>query len=102
MGKAVDEGFSKSSVKGFYEKRMTEAVFLAHDCLVKPAQWDNYFHRAAASMILSVAYGHPAITSEQDPTIQAVNSFASCVTRAAYPGVYLVYFSPGMRHIPSR
>jgi hypothetical protein len=51
MRKAADEGFSKSSVKGFYEKQMTKAVLLAHGCFVKPAQWDNYFHRAAASMI---------------------------------------------------
>jgi len=102
MRKAADEGFSKSSIKEFYEKQMTEAVLLAHDCLVKPAQWDNYFHRAAASMILSVVYGHPAITSEQDPTIKTVNSFASRVTRAAYPGVYLVECFPWMRHISSR
>ena len=51
---------------------------------------------------LSVVYGRPAITSEQDPTIEAVNSFASRVTRAAYPGVFLVYCFPWMRHIPSR
>ena len=102
MRKAADEGFSKSSVKRFYEKQMTEAVLLACDFLVKPAQWDKHFRRAAASMILSVVYGHPAITSEQDPTIEAVNDFSSRITRAAYPGTYLVEFFPWMRHIPSR
>jgi hypothetical protein len=102
MRKAANEGFSKSSVKRFYEKEVTEAVLLACDCLVKPAQLDKHFRRAAASMVLSVVYGMPAITSEQDRTVEVVNDFANRLTSAAYPGAHLVEFLPWMRHIPSR
>jgi hypothetical protein len=52
MRKAANEGFSKSSVKRFYEKQTMEAILLASDCLVKPT-----FRRAAASVILSIVYG---------------------------------------------
>jgi hypothetical protein len=102
MRKAANEGFSKTSVKGFYERQISEAVLLACDCLVKPTQKDQYFRRAAASMILSVVYGRPTITSEQDHTVEVINNFADRLTRAAYPGAYLVEFFPWMRYIPSR
>jgi hypothetical protein len=102
MRRAANDGFSKTLAKRYHEKQMSEAVLLAFDCLVKPAQWDNHYRRAAASMILSVVYGSPAIISEQDHTIQAINDFSSRLTRAAYPGAYLVEFLPWMRHIPSR
>ena len=102
MRKAANEGFGKGSVKRFYEKQMTEAVLLAHDCLEKPAQWGHHYRRAAASMNLSVVYGCPPIMSEEDHTIKLVNDLANRITRAAYPGTYLVEFFPWMRHIPSR
>ena len=102
MRKAANEGFGKGSVKSFYEKQMTEAVLLACGCILRPAQWGHHYRRAAASMILSVVYGYPPIMSEEDHTIKTVNDLANRVTRAAYPGTYLVEFFPWMRHIPSR
>ena len=102
MRKAANEGFSKSSVKRFYEKQTTEAILLACDCLVEPAQWDRHFRRTAASMILSVVYGCSPITSDEDNTVKLINDFANRITRAAYPGTYWVEFFPWMRHIPSR
>jgi len=81
---------------------MTEAILLASDCLAKPAQWDQNFRRKAASMILSVVYGYPAITSEQDRNVEVINDFAGRISHAAYPGTHLVEFFTWMRHIPSR
>ena len=102
MRKAANEGFSKFSVKRFYEKQTTEAILLAYDCLVKPAQYDKHFRRTAASMILSVVYGRPPVTSEEDNTVKLINDFTDRITRAIYPGTYWVEFFPWMRHIPSR
>lgn len=101
MHRAANEGFSKGSAKRFHEKQMTEAVLLACDCLGKPAELDRHFRRTAASMILSVVYGHAPITSEQDRNVVAINDFASRLTRAAYPGAHLVEFLPWMRYFPS-
>jgi hypothetical protein len=102
MRKAANEGFSKSSVKRFYEKQTTEAIILVSDCLVKPTRWDAHFRRSAASVILSIVYGRPPITSEEDNTVKVINDFANRFTRAAYPGTYWVEFFTWMRHIPSR
>jgi hypothetical protein len=102
MRKAANEGFSKSSVKKFYEKQTTEAIILASDCLVSPTQWDSHFRHAAVLLILSVAYGCPPITSEEDNSIKLINDFSNRMTSAACPGTYWVEFFPWMRHIPSR
>jgi hypothetical protein len=102
MRKAANEGFSSGSVKRFHERELTEAIILASDCLAKPAQWDKNFRRKAASMILSVVYGYPAITSEHDRNVEVINDFAGRISHAAYPGTHLVEFFTWMRHIPSR
>jgi cytochrome P450 len=102
MRKAANDGFSKSSVKRFHEKQTTEAIILACDCLVTPAQWDNHLRRAAASTIMSVVYGYPPIPPEGDHIVNAVNDLADRNARAAFPGTYWVEFFPWMRYIPSR
>jgi hypothetical protein len=102
MRKAANEGFNKGSVKRFHEKQTMEAILITSDFFAKPVQWDRHFRRAAASMIMSVVYGHPAITSEHDHSAEAINDFAARLTIAAYPGAYLVEFFTWMRHIPSR
>src|SRR5579863_4577461 len=86
MRKAADEKFTKVLVKGFHEKETTEAVLLAYGWLFAPAKWDQHLRRASASMILSVVYSYPTITSEQDPTVEAINDFSRRLTSAALPG----------------
>src|SRR6267378_3847501 len=81
MRKAANEGFSKGSVKRFHEKQTAEAILLACDCLAKPAQWDRHYRRTAASVMLSVIYGRPSITSEEDKTVEVVNDLAYRFTR---------------------
>ena len=102
MRKAADEKFTRGSVKGFHQKQITEAVLLAHDWLVAPAKWDQHLRRASASMILSVVYDYPPLTSEQDQTAQNINNFANRLTTAAAPGAHLVEFFPWLRYVPSR
>ena len=102
MRKAADEKFTRGSVKGFHEKQMTEAILLAHDWLITPAKWDQYLRRASASMILSVVYDNPPLTSEQDQTTEDINNFANRLTTAAAPGAHLVEIFPWLRHVPSR
>jgi len=101
MRKAAHEGLSRSSVKRFYETQTTEAVVLASNWLAEPAKWEWHFSRAATSMILSVLYGYPTITSEQDRTVKDISNCIERLTRAAYPGAHLVQFFPWMRYIPS-
>ena len=102
MRRAANEGFNKNAVKEYHETQTKEAILMACDFLVKPAQWDWHFRRAAASMILSVVYGYPTVRSEQDHTVEFINDLADRLTVAAYPGAHLVEFFSWMRYIPSR
>ncbi len=81
---------------------MKEAVLLACDLLDDPARWDRHFRRTAASTALSVIYGHPTLTSEQDHIVVAINDLAEGLFTALCMGVYLVDFFPWLRYLPSR
>ena len=102
MRKAANEKLSTSSVKGFYETQMKEAVVQACDLLDKPEQWDRHFRRAAASVALSIIYGHPTLTSDQDHIVRVINDFSERIFHAVPMGVHLVEFFPWLRHFPSR
>ncbi|KAH9958534.1 cytochrome P450 [Lactifluus volemus] len=104
MRKASNEWFSKESVKQFHEIQMTEAVILASDSLAKPARLEQNYRRSSASMVLSVIYGQPPIKSEDNHIVDSdlIDNFLYRLTRAAYPGAYLVEVFPWMRYIPSR
>ena len=102
MRKAANERLNKDSVKVFYETQTTEAVLLAYNWLVDPERWDQHLRHCTASTMLSVLYGHTTRTQDSDRAIETFKDFAKRVSRAAYPGTYLVEFLPWMRHIPSR
>ncbi|KAN0124436.1 cytochrome P450 monooxygenase [Russula decolorans] len=101
MRKAANEKLGTSSVKGFYETQIKEAVLQACDLLDESARWDRHFRRAAASMSLSAVYGYPTLTSEQDHVVVVVNEFAERIFKAVYMGAHLVEFFPWLRHLPS-
>ena len=98
----AQRGISKNSVKVFYETQMAEVVLLASDMIARPERWDQHFRRTAASMTLSVLYGHPTLKSEQDHIVKAINDFAERLFTAAFMGAHLVQFLPWLRHLPSR
>ena len=102
MRKACHEAFNKVLVKRFYTTQITEAILLVSGLLDEPAEWDKHCSRTAASMILSAVYSYPTIVSGRDHTVEAINECAERLTRAAYPGTYLVEFFTWMRYIPSR
>lgn len=102
MRKAAIEGFSKGSVKGFYETEMTETILLSCDWLNNPAQWDRHLRRAAASKTLSVVYGYHPLTSEQNSAIEAIDDFSKRLFKAAFMGADLVEIFPWLRHLPRR
>ena len=102
MRRAANEGFDKGSLKRYNEKQMTEAVLLACSWLIYPAQWERHLRRSAASMTLSVVYGYPPLTSEQNHTVEVINDFSKRIFTAAFIGSHLVHFFPWLRHLPSR
>jgi hypothetical protein len=101
MRKVADEKFSTGSVKGFYETQIKEAVLQACDLLAEPARWDRSFRRTAASVSLSVVYGYPTLTSDQDQIVRVINNFTARLFTAVNMGAYWVEFFPWMRYLPS-
>ena len=102
MRKAASEKLSTSSVKQFYETQMKEAVIQACDFLDEPARWERHFRRTAASSTLSIIYGHPTLTSEQDHIVRVINDFSERFFQAVAVGAHLVEYFPLLRHLPSR
>jgi hypothetical protein len=102
MRKAASEKLSTSSVKEFYESQMKEAVVLGCDLLDEPVRWERHFRRTAASSTLSIVYGHPTLTSEQDHIVRVINEFSDRLLHAVGMGAHLVEFFPWLRHLPSR
>jgi hypothetical protein len=102
MRKAASEKLSTSSVKEFYETQMKEAVIQACDLLDEPAPMDQHFRRAAASSTLSIVYGHPTLTSEQEHIVRVINDFLERLLHAIVMGAHLVEFFPWLRHLPSK
>ena len=102
MRKAASEKLSTSSVKEFYETQMKEAIVQACDVLDKPARWDRHYRRTAASLTLSIVYGHSTLTSEQDHIVRVINDFSDRLFHAIGLGAHLVEFFPCLRHLPSR
>jgi len=81
---------------------MKEAIVLACDLLDEPARWDRHFRRTAASTTLSVIYGHPTLTSEQDHIVVVINDLAESLLTTLFTGAHLVDFFPWLRYLPSR
>ncbi|KAH9965224.1 cytochrome P450 [Russula dissimulans] len=102
MRKASHESLSRPMVESLKTPQLNEAILLTTGLLAQPSTWDNHFRRTAASMVMSVIYDTPPITSERDSSIKAVNDFVARLTRAALPGAHLVEFFPWMMYIPSR
>jgi len=101
MRKVSNEKFSTGTVKGFYETQTKEAVLQACDLLAEPARWDSNFRRTAASVSLSVIYGYPPLSSDQDHIVRVINNFTACLFNAVNMGAHFVEFFPWMRHLPS-
>jgi hypothetical protein len=102
MRKASNELLSKESTERFHETQVAEAVVLVSDSLAEPAQLEQNFRRSSTSMALSVIYGHPRITSEENHIADLINDFIHRIACAGCPGAHLVEIFPWMRYIPSR
>ena len=81
---------------------MKEAVVQACDLLAEPARWEPNFRRTAASVSLSVVYGYPALTSEEEEVVRVINNFTARLFSAVNMGAHLVEFFPWLRHLPTR
>ncbi|KAG6839627.1 hypothetical protein C0991_000816 [Blastosporella zonata] len=50
---------------------------------------------------MSAIYDLPSLTSEEDPSIRAINDFVERLVRSALPGAHFVEYFTWMRYLPS-
>ncbi|VDB91013.1 unnamed protein product [Peniophora sp. CBMAI 1063] len=102
MRKATHESLNKTAVEAFQPTQFVEAIALAQGLLKEPHLWDDHLRRTAASMVMSVTYDTPMLTSAEDPRVREVNDFTARLTRSAMPGAHLVEFLPWLMYVPRR
>ncbi|KAJ3848269.1 cytochrome P450 [Lentinula lateritia] len=101
MRRAGHEGLNQSASADFWASQSREAILLVDGMLKHPELWNEEIRRATASMIWSVIYDKPPITSTQDPQIARINDFITRIVRAAFPGAHYVEFFTWMKYLPS-
>jgi hypothetical protein len=101
MRRAAQEALTKTTVQRYYPILTKEATILASTFLSNPKNRDQHFQRAIASMMLSILYDSPTLTSTEDKVIQDVRRALNSSLRAAV-GTSLVEFFPWMIYVPQR
>ena len=101
MRRAAQEALTKTAVRRYHPIQTKEATIMALALLSNPKNLDQHFQRAAASMMTSICYDLPTLTSEQDKAIQDISRPLNSSLRAAV-GTSLVEFFPWMIYVPQR
>ncbi|OCH87846.1 cytochrome P450 [Obba rivulosa] len=101
MRRAAHEGMNKAVASRYHPTQTAEAVTLCQGLLQDPDSWEDQFRKTAASSVMSIIYGTPAINSIDDPAVKKVNDFAERIVKAAYPGAHLVELFTWMKYLPS-
>ncbi|KAI0066947.1 cytochrome P450 [Artomyces pyxidatus] len=102
MRRATHEGLNRGVPGPFRPAQLKEAVILALNMLKKPSDWDSHIRCGSSSMVMSVTYDTPPITSWGDQRLKGVNDFSAQIGRTALPGAHLVEVFTWMKYIPRR
>ncbi|KAA1476596.1 cytochrome P450 [Dentipellis sp. KUC8613] len=100
MRRASHEAMSNQASRKYHPMQTAEAVLLTLSLLDRPESYDRHLQRNAASLAMSMLYGHPPIMSENDPSVQEINGFIKQLSHYGRPGGHLVEVFPWMVYIP--
>ncbi|KAF8903851.1 cytochrome P450 [Mucidula mucida] len=96
---------SKEAAQIYRPIQQKEALLLCRNlltCSSSSHSWEGELERATTSVMLSILYNHPTLSSTADaPIIAEVKDLNSAIAYAAFPGTYLVEFFPWMKYLPS-
>ncbi|KAF8997188.1 cytochrome P450 [Cyathus striatus] len=100
MWRGSYEALSKNVARTYYPFQETESVLLASQLMNTPAEYDSHLQRASNSLVLSMVYGLPPVSSSSDPTVINVCAFTQELAKSGVPGQYLVEYFTWMRFLP--
>ncbi|KIJ64542.1 hypothetical protein HYDPIDRAFT_132510 [Hydnomerulius pinastri MD-312] len=90
----------KSRLAECYPMQLKEAHILLDELLNDPSDWKKHLQRMAASVTMSVAYGHQ-VKSMDDPFITLAEKGVATIVAAGAVGTHIVDLIPWLRFIPS-
>ncbi|KAL9620326.1 MAG: hypothetical protein Q9160_005125 [Pyrenula sp. 1 TL-2023] len=100
-GRKVAQSFTGTSVAARYEGvQEREALYCVMDLLEQPAEYERWFERFAASVILTLTYGKKVETGEEE-VVRRIMQVNHHLERIASPGSYLVDTFPSLNWLPS-
>jgi cytochrome P450 len=104
LRRAAHEALTKRALQDYHPIQMKEATILVLSLLTPSAnlKQDRHFKRLAASLIMSIVYGYPTITSEHDQAVEKIEKYDDRLSRAVTMDFYFVDIFPWMKHIPER
>jgi cytochrome P450 len=76
-----------------------ESLRVVHDLIKAPKQYQTWFERFSAGVILRLAYSKPVETGEE-PYVRQIMHTVHTVERVASPGAYLVDTFRSLMHLP--
>ena len=100
MRRAAQQALTKVAVQRYHSTLTKEATILASAILVNPENRDQHFQRTTASMMLSILYDFPTLTSAQDKVVQEIDNNVHQFLKSV--GTSFVEIFPWMIYIPER
>src|SRR4051794_11489743 len=92
---------SMSSAANSYQPiQEEESVRILHYLIRVPADYERWFERYAAELILRLAFGQTIHTGTED-SVRRILAVVHTVEPVASPGAYLVDILPSLMYLPS-
>lgn len=77
-----------------------ESIRMLRDLIREPAEYERWFERYAAGLILRLAFGQTIHTGTED-SVRRILAVVHTVERVASPGAYLVDIMPSLMYLPN-
>ncbi|RFU73869.1 cytochrome p450 [Trichoderma arundinaceum] len=99
-GRRLMHSFASETIAPAYEPiQLLESSRLLRDLLANPSNYEKWFERYSAGVILRLAYGKTVETGDED-NVREILEVVHTVERVASPGVYLVDIFPILLWLP--
>jgi cytochrome P450 len=100
-GRKLIHHLTMSSAANSYQPiQEEESVRMLRDLIRAPADYERWFERYAAGLILRLAFGQTIHTGTED-SVRRILAVVHTVERVASPGAYLVDTLPSLMYLPS-
>ena len=99
-GRKVAQSFTHANIAPSYEPvQELESLYCLRDLIREPSEYETWFDRYAAGIVLRLAYGKRVATG-REPLVKRIVRVNENLERIASPGAYLVDTFPSLNCLP--